>query len=287
MSLSVRSLPRMALGLRPTPRAHRPSHGRRRPSMVPLPGSRVCPWFELLCRARLPCTAPSSARGRAARHGAPVPWRSSLLCAPAPCTLTQLDLPCCVAHTSARPCSLLRPSPARWPRPRRGFSHGRLIAQPKPRSCTKQQASDSSASHASTRFATLCRRSVQPRRWPQLDLVFSFLRAWIRRRVSLSGGRAHPARLLSSTMDVGHLGLFTNSAARCRVSSTSVPASSVSRDALSLARSSSSLLALSPRLFVPARPAVEASSPAVLGFPAPARSSHGELTGDAPSPAGV
>jgi hypothetical protein len=29
----------------------------------------------------------------------------------------------------------------------------------------------------------------------------------------------------------------------------------------------------------PAGPAVEASSPAVLGFPAPARSSHGELTG--------
>jgi hypothetical protein len=54
---------------------------------------------------------------------------------------------------------------------------------------------------------------------PNIDL-----RAWIRRRVSLSGGRAHPARLLSSTMDGSHLGLFINSAAQCRVSSTSVPA---------------------------------------------------------------
>ena len=49
----------------------------------------------------------------------------------------------------------------------------------------------------------------------QLDLVFSFLRARIRRRVLLSGGRARSARLLSSTMDVdvGRPGLFANSAA--------------------------------------------------------------------------
>lgn len=247
---------------------------RSSPSSTPMARSAGALLPQLLC-ARRPCSSPRPGRtcSPLARPfclpSAPALLSvSRALCAPAPCTLTQLDLPCRVAHTSARPCSLLRPSPARWPRPRRGFSHGRLTAQPKPRSCTKQQASDSSTPRASTRFATLCRRSVQPRCRPQLDLV-----AWIRRRVSLSGGRAHPARLLSSTVDVGHPGLFTNSAAGCRVSSTSVPAP-YSSIAASCARIFFALALILNRVvdLVVCRRVVEPVIP--CSTPTPARSKH-------------